>query len=77
MKYIYKDKPKYDPEKSDLYPDYRIENGIFYAGWKVTPKLDEDGYAPTPDEQPEDAPTLRDRLAALESAMLEMLGVSL
>lgn len=75
MRYIYEDKPKYDPEKSDLYPDYRIENGIFYAGWKVTPKLDEDGYTPTPDEQPEDAPTLRDRLEALESAMLEVLGV--
>lgn len=66
MKYIYLDKPDFNNETEVLSPHYYIEDGTFYAGWKVAPKSDEDGYTPTPDEQPADAPTLRSRVDALE-----------
>ena len=67
MKYLYLDKPAYDPETETIYPDYKIENGVFISGWKVEKKPDEDGYIPTPEEQPDGAPTLRDRVMELES----------
>lgn len=76
MKYIYDEKPIYNPETEVLIPDYKIENGTFIAGWKVEHKPDEDGYIPTPDEQPDDAPTLRDRVDILESALDIIMGVT-
>lgn len=68
MRYKYLEKPIYNPETETIFPDYKIENGTFISGWKVEQKLDEDGYAPTPDEQPSNAPTLRERVESLESA---------
>ena len=73
MKYLYLDKPAYNPETEILSPDYKIENGVFVAGWKVAPKPDEDGYTPTPDEQPDDAPTLRERVDLLEATTDDMI----
>ena len=67
MKYVYLDKPAYNPETQTLSPDYKIEDGVFIAGWKVENLPDEDGYTPTPDEQPDGAPTLRDRVIDLEA----------
>ena len=75
MKYIYDDEPVYNPETEVLVPDYKIEDGTFIAGWKVEKKPDEDGYVPTPDEQPNDSPTLRDRVDKLESALDIIMGV--
>ncbi len=68
MQYIYAAKPNYNSETHELYPTYNLENGIFSVGWDVQPKPDEDGYTPTSDEQPQGAPTLRERVEALESA---------
>lgn len=68
MKYLFLEKPSYNPETETLSPDYRLEDGVFVAGWKVEPKPDEDGYVPTHDEQPEGEPTLRERIARLETA---------
>ena len=68
MRYKYLEKPAYNPETEIIFPDYKIEDGTFISGWKVEQKLDEDGYAPTPDEQPSNAPTLRERVDSLESA---------
>lgn len=68
MRYKYLEKPAYNPKTETIFPDYKIEDGIFISGWKVEQKLDEDGYAPTPDEQPSNAPTLRERVDLLESA---------
>lgn len=68
MKYLYLEKPAYDHETENCYPDYKIEDGVFVAGWKVDKKPDEDGYIPTPEEQPYGAPTLRERVDLLESA---------
>ena len=67
MKYLYLDKPAYDPETETISPEYKIVDGVFVSGWKVEKKPDEDGYTPTPDEQPGGAPTLRDRVMELES----------
>lgn len=75
MKYVYDEKPVYNPETENIAPDYKIENGTFIIGWKVEQKPDEDGYLPTPDEQPDDAPTLRDRVDILESALDIIMGV--
>lgn len=66
MQYIYEKKPDYNPETHELYPTYRIDNSVFYVGWNVQPNPDEDGYTPTLDEQPDGAPTLRERLDVLE-----------
>lgn len=81
MKYLYLEKPAYDPETENCYPDYKIEDGVFITGWKIEKKPDEDGYTPTQDEQPDGAPTLRERVELLESAnddmillMAEMIG---
>lgn len=67
MKYLKLDKPAYDQETENCYPDYKIENGVFIARWKVEKKPDEDGYTPTPEQQPDGAPTLRDRVDTLET----------
>ena len=66
MKYLYLDKPAHDTETEVLFPNYKIEDGVFIAGWKVEKKPDEDGYTPKPEEQPDGAPTLRDRVMELE-----------
>lgn len=50
MKYLYPEKPAYDQETETISPDYKIENGVFIAGWKVEKKPDEDGYTPTTEE---------------------------
>ena len=73
MKYLYLDKSAYDPEAETISPDYKIENGVFIAGWKVEKKPDEDGYVPTPEEQPDGAPTLRERVGLLETATDDMI----
>ena len=67
MKYLHIDKPAYDQGTENCYPDYKIEDGVFIAGWKVEKKPDEDGYTPTPEEQPDGAPTLRDRVMEMEA----------
>lgn len=67
MKYVYLDKPAYDQETEMLTPYYIIEDGTFVSGWKVDKIPDEDGYVPTPEEQPSSAPSLRQRVDALES----------
>lgn len=81
MKYLNLDKPAYDPETENCYPDYKIEDGVFISGWKVEKKPDDDGYVPTPEEQPDGAPTLRDRVGLLENItddiillMAELIG---
>ena len=73
MKYKYLEGPVYDPETERCYPDYNIEDGVFIAGWKIEKKPDEDGYVPTPEEQPDGAPTLRERVELLESANDDMI----
>lgn len=75
MKYLYLDQPAYDPETEIISPDYKIENGVFISGWKVENKPDEDGHVPTPEEQPDGAPTLRDRLTIMEDAFAELCEV--
>lgn len=72
MKYLYMDKPAYDHETETVSPDYKIENDVFIAGWRVE-KPDEDGYVPTPEEQPDGAPTLRERVGLLETATDDMI----
>ena len=73
MKYLYLEKPDYDQETEVIMPDYKVEDGVFIAGWKVEKKPDEDGYVPTPEEQPDGAPTLRERVELLESANDDMI----
>lgn len=72
MKYIYLEKPDYNTETETISPDYRIEDGAFIVGWKVEAKPDEDGYIPTSDEQPDGAPTLRERVEIMEDAFAEL-----
>ena len=81
MKYLYLDKPTYDQETETISPNYKIENGVFISGWKVEKKPDEDGYIPTQEEQPGNAPTIRERVTLLESTtddiillMAELIG---
>lgn len=73
MKYMYLDKPAYDPKTETLVSDCKIEDGTFISGWKVEKKSDEDGYVPTPEEQPDGAPTLRERVDLLESTTDDMI----
>ena len=73
MKYLYLEKPDYDKETEAIMPDYKIEDGVFISGWKVEKKPDEDGYVPTPEEQPDGAPTLRERVELLVSANDDMI----
>lgn len=59
MRYVYLDKPDYDRETQILSPQYKIEDGTFFAGWKIEEKTDEDGYVdPSDDEIAEEAPVL-------------------
>lgn len=73
MKYLYLEKPAYDPETGTISPDYKIENGVFIAGWNVEKKPDEDCYTPTPEEQPDGEPTLRERVDLLETTTDDMI----
>ena len=72
MKYIYLEKPDYNTETETISPDYRIEDGTFITDWKVEPKPDEDGFVPEPEEQPDAAPTLRERVEIMEDAFAEL-----
>ena len=72
MKYLYLEKPSYDPDTETVSPDFHIEAGVFISGWTVDKKPDEDGYIPTPDEQPDGAPTLRERVEIMEDAFAEL-----
>ena len=58
MRYVYLDKPDYDRETQILSPQYKIEDGTFFAGWKIEEKTDEDGYVDPSDEIAEEAPVL-------------------
>lgn len=73
MKYLNLCKPSYDPETETISPEYKIKDGVFVAGWKVEKRPDEDGYTPTPEEQPDGAPTLRDRIEFLETTTDDMI----
>lgn len=75
MKYLYRDKPSHDPETETISPEYKIEDGTFISGWKVEKKPDDDGYVPTPEEQPDGAPTLRERMSIMEDAFAELCEV--
>lgn len=72
MKYIYLEKPDYNTETETISPDYRVEDGTFTVGWKVELKPDDDGYVPDSDEQPDGAPTLRERVEIMEDAFAEL-----
>lgn len=73
MKYIYLEKPDYNTETETISPDYHIDDGVFISGWKVEKKKpDEDGYIPTVEEQPDGAPTLRERVEIMEDAFAEL-----
>lgn len=67
MRYVYAIKPDYNPATHDLYETYRLEGDVFHVNYMIQPKPDEDGHTPTPDEQPDGAPTLRERLDVLEN----------
>ena len=73
MKYVNMDKPSYNPKTEIITPDYKIEDGTFISGWKVEKKPDEDGYIPTQEEQPSNAPTIRERITLLESTTDDMI----
>ena len=73
MRYVNMDKPSYDTKTEIITPDYKIEDGTFISGWKVEKKPDEDGYIPTQEEQPGNAPTLRERITLLESTTDDMI----
>lgn len=63
MKYLHLDKPTYDSKTEVLSPDYKIEDGVFIAGWKVEPKPDNDPAAP-PEDQSAEVPVLTERTAS-------------
>ena len=66
MRYVYAAKPEYNPTTHNLYETYQLEDDVFHVNYEIQPKPDEDGYTTTPDEQPQGAPTLRERLDVLE-----------
>lgn len=66
MRYVYAAKPDYNPTTYNLYETYQLEGDVFCVNYMIQPKPDEDGYTPTLDEQPDSAPTLRQRLDVLE-----------
>lgn len=66
MRYVYTAKPDYNPMTHNLYETYQLEGDVFRVNYMIQPKPDEDGYTPTIDEQPDSAPTLRQRLDVLE-----------
>lgn len=51
MRYVYLDKPDYDRETQILSPEYKIEDGTFFAGWKIEEKSDADGYVDPSDDE--------------------------
>ena len=51
MRYVYLDKPDYDRETQILSPQYKIEDGTFFAGWKIEKKPDADGYVDSSDDE--------------------------
>ena len=63
MKYLYLDKPTYDPKTEVLSPDYKIEDGVFIVGWKVEPKPDNYPEAP-PEDQSDEVPVITERTAS-------------
>lgn len=67
MRYVYAAKPDYNPTTHNLHETYQLEGNVFRVNYVIQPKPDEDGYTPTTDEQPDDAPTLRQRLDVLEN----------
>ena len=67
MRYVYAAKPDYNPTTHDLHETYQLDGDVFYVDYMIQPKADEDGYTPTPDEQPDGAPTLRERMDTLEN----------
>ena len=67
MRYVYATKPDYNAATHDLYETYQLDGDVFHVNYMIQPKPDEDGYTPTPDEQPDGAPTLRERLDVLEN----------
>ena len=73
MRYVNMDKPSYDTKTEIITPDYKIEDGNFISGWKIEKKPDEDGYIPTQEEQPGNAPTIRERVTLLESTTDDMI----
>lgn len=67
MRYVYAEKPDFNPITHNLYETYQLEDDVFRVNYVIQPKPDEDGYTPTTDEQPDNAPTLRQRLDVLEN----------
>lgn len=55
MRYVYATKPDYNPTTHNLYETYQLEGDVFHVNYMIQPKPDEDGYTPTPDEQPDGA----------------------
>ena len=67
MRYVYAAKPDYNPTTHDLYETYQLEGDVFRVNYMIQQKSNEDRYTPPPDEQPQGAPTLRERLDTLEN----------
>lgn len=63
MRYLFLNKPTYDSKTEVLSPDYKIEDGVFIAGWKVEPKPDNYPEAP-PEDQSAEVPVLTERTAS-------------
>lgn len=75
MRYVYAAKPDYNPTTHNLYETYQLDDDVFRVDYAIQPKPDEDGYTPTTDEQPEGAPTLRQRLDALEPTTDDLVEI--
>lgn len=75
MRYVYAAKPDYNPTTHNLYETYQLEDDVFRVDYAIQPKPDEDGYTPTTDEQPEGAPTLRQRLGVLEPTTDDLVEI--
>lgn len=67
MRYVYAAKPDYNPMTHNLHETYQMDGNVFHVNYMIQPKPDEDGYTPTTDEQPDDAPTFRQRIDVLEN----------
>ena len=52
MKYVYLEKPEYNSETETLSPDYKIDDGVFIAGWRIENKPEDGGYAPIEEQEP-------------------------
>lgn len=75
MRYVYAAKPDYNPTTHNLYETYQLEDDVFRVDYAIQPKPDEDGYTPTTAEQPEGAPTLRQRLDVLEPTTDDLVEI--